>query len=92
MSFTYLFTDKEFRTKENIFFIGIDVQEINTYILEKNNPSGVVEILLQEQIHDDEAFKREVLNLSKYFSAPIIGMDKDLRKFNNPYFGRKQEF
>lgn len=91
MSFTHLFTDKEFRTRKNFFLIGIDVQEINTYILENNNPSGVVEILLQKQIHDDDEFKREVLNLSKYFSAQIIGIADDLKKFNNPYFGRKQE-
>ena len=61
---TQLFADKDFTIRKNFFLIGIDVQEINTYILE-NNYNGGVEILLQKQIHDDAEFQKEVLKNGK---------------------------
>ena len=68
------------------YLIGIDVQEINTYILEQTIGEKIY-ILLQKQIHNDAEFKEEVLNLQKYFEAKIIGIKIDLDRFFHPSFG-----
>lgn len=61
-----------------LYFIGVDTVDKNhlTYTLARRT-GKTVDILLMKTSDDEQAFKEEVNNLSKYFEAVVLEEESD---------------
>lgn len=62
------------------FFVGIDVMQINTFILYKKEGTQLL-ILRSEQICDDKLFKNKVQEIAESYHCNIIGDSYSMAKF-----------
>ena len=82
--FSEVFLKKE-EVPEISYTMGIDVWDTPNYCLVRKC-GDAIEIVLQKSLNDEIEFKKEVINLAKYFDANILFSGEEPWDFNENNF------